>query len=100
MILKLLEFFFKKKSDLELVLDIMSKQKITNIGSTNPVKDCFFYIGKNYGLAFSRLGDKCGLYKHGDKVPLFVFTNEKDIDTLRQHIVGRCSAIALDKTIN
>jgi hypothetical protein len=91
MLIELLDFFFKEKGDLELVLDIMNKHKVTNIGTTDPLKDSFFYVGKRYGLAFSRLGDKCGLYVHGDKVPLFLLTNEKEIDTLRQYIIGKCS---------
>lgn len=87
--------FPKPKGNLDIVLDFISRKRVSNVGITDPVKDQRFNVGKYYVLEFSTNDEYCQFGLPGDKVPMFIFSNDEDISIIRQYLIGKLASEAV-----
>ena len=92
---KLFSFFFKEKTSLEIVLNLLKNRPINNIADTNATSDCAFYIGSSHTLKFSSQDIECVLFFNGEEVPMFVFDDPADVSAIREFVINK-----LDPTLS
>lgn len=78
-------FFPKPKTDVELVIAYIFRNRPNNICETTPLLDQSFNLG-SFIIQFGKKDTLCQLKLKGDKVPMFMIDDAGDIFAIRRAI--------------